>query len=90
VSVGRKYFKAAIGEHIQYEMEFHLDNWRQRNDYNPTCRLFADPQDWADEKERDNLIREIREVFSHWKNPAHLTLEALRKIQALATAKAAQ
>lgn len=82
VSVGRKYFKVATDDQWKIESEFHLDSWRQKTECSPDAALYESEQALADERECDDLRKQIREAFQYGRSPL-LTLSALREIAKL-------
>jgi hypothetical protein len=77
--VGRKYFTCKL-EH--FDVEFHLDTWRQKTDYSNDWSLYASKGEWESEKEANAIEGRLREVFKYGSG-TKLSLETLRKINAL-------
>jgi hypothetical protein len=86
LSVGRKYFKCHTSEpgFTWIEHEFNLDDWRENSKvYGPSYKLYATEQEWLDEKEFQQILSELRNLFGAWGTP-DLNLAQLRAIKAIA------
>ena len=79
--VGRKYFtcKTELGR----ELIYHIGTWAQKSEYIATSVLYADPQEWEDEKESRNICTEIYKAFDYGHNSKKLPLSKLREIKAI-------
>ena len=83
VKVGRKYFTV---DDCVFQIEFHLDSWRENSEFGSHRRLYRDAQEWQDEKELIALHNNIKREFGGYGKPAQ-TLEQLRQIAAILTLK---
>lgn len=85
-SVGRKYFTAqrTPGESMRGCRQYHLEDWREKTEYCVDSRLYASPQDWADEQEFEKIHARLRDQFGgyRWAQPT-LSLAQLRAIAAI-------
>lgn len=83
--VGRKYFTVTpVGKDARcWEMEYHIEDWRERTEYTPNSQLYATEQEWLDEHESEVLSRRIYQAFEYGNNRKHLSVETLRTISAL-------
>lgn len=80
-SVGRKYFKCS--PHGGYrETSYHIESWHQKTEYSRDCQLYETEQEWADEKETNQIHSELRAEFNHY-GRCSIPLETLRAIKSL-------
>jgi hypothetical protein len=79
-NVARKYFTV---DHDGYDVEFHLQDWQQKTEYCRDYKLYETEQSWADEKEAQEIINKIVEVFNYRGSVKNFSLEKLRKIMEL-------
>lgn len=75
--IGRKYFSI---EKYGRDVQFHIENWHEKTEYNSTNYLYESKQERAEEKEFDEKLTEIKEVFGTWGRGKNLSLDSLRKI----------
>ena len=83
--VGNKYFYAAIPEHkdiAHMQVKVHIDTWKQCTEYSPSHAFYEKPQDWYDEKEWSDGVKQIRSVLSY-ANRERLSLDQVRGIVAI-------
>lgn len=82
--IGRKYFtvKNRDGGYA-FEVEFLLDDWRERTEYTENHALYSSPQAWEDEKEVVSLCADFSKAFQHGSNRRNLTIDALRAVRAI-------
>jgi hypothetical protein len=78
--VGRKYFTTGEGWQAT---QYHIGDWREKTDFSPNSHLYASEQEYADEKESDELCRRIGKAFEYGRNAKALPLEALRRIEGI-------
>jgi len=78
--VGRKYFTVGAGFG---SVQYHLDDWSEKTEYSANSCIYETEQEWADEKESDELYREISRFFSMSGRGSRLPLKNLRKISDL-------
>ena len=84
VKVGRKFFDCEGSEGSYTNKTYHLDTWYQKTDYLANSQLFETIQEHMDQKERAELIFNIRWCFNSGSNVTEqISLENLRKISAL-------
>lgn len=79
VSVGRKYFKCQHGQ--SWWVEYRLENWLGRSDYSANFQAYETPEEWENEKDRERIIRLMRETFSV--GLVKLSLEDLRAMESI-------
>lgn len=83
-SIGRKYFKIIRDDATGWrELEFHIDSWSENTRYSSDHKLYADPQDWEDEKTEADLSNMIYKAFDYGRNNLNLSLDRLEKIVAI-------
>jgi|GEM_PF-6547238 len=79
--VGRKYFSCKE-ENGWHDRKYWLNTWRENaGPYLHRYRLFANPQDWEDEKETSRIRTMLREFFQGYGYYPALTLDQLRAIE---------
>lgn len=81
VSVGRKYVtvKYKGGAEDKFEVE---NDYRQHYTYGGSdYKLYTNKQDIIDEKESEDLYREIERAFNNWNNNNKYTLHQLKRIK---------
>ena len=88
--VGRKYFTTQTDDRWKQEREFHVEDWREKTIYARDYALYVSEQEYADEKEERMICEIIRRAFEHGRNHPKLSLETLRKIDALINEKTNQ
>jgi hypothetical protein len=80
--VGNKYFSCSTEIYPDFVTEFTLDTWWEKTGYCKNQRLYASPQEWEDEKERDEIVGYLRKLFDWSANPSrNITLDQLRAIK---------
>ena len=83
--VGNKYFYVARPEHkhvAQMQTKVHLDTWNECTEYCASHAFYEKPQDWYDEKEWSDGVKQIRSVLSYV-NRERLSLDQVRGIVAI-------
>jgi len=80
--VGRKYFTAQPDGKSYGARDYHLGSWRQKTEYSPDSELYADPEEWENEKAAFEISKRIRREFNHFSKPSQ-TLDQLRRIAAI-------
>jgi hypothetical protein len=76
--VGRKYFTCGVEDKTFFDIQYHLDNWREKTDYSPVSRLYKGPQDYEDEKEAQAICKFVGDYFKYGDNPARIPLSILK------------
>ena len=79
--VGRKYFTAGDPDKPWGDTQFHISDWKEKSKYSASHHLFEREQDWLDEKEAGEIVKQIRDAFD-WRSP-QLPLGVLRQIRDL-------
>ena len=85
--VGRIYFTTQTDDQWKQEREFHVEDWKQKTIYTPDYVLYVSEQEYTDEKEARTICSQIGKSFEHGRNFQNLSLETLRKIDALINEK---
>lgn len=80
--VGRKYFSARREDDKTgwTTKQYYLDTWYEKTEYSANSRIYEDPQQWEDEKERDDILNQLRKACSHGHRKLQLSLAQLREI----------
>ena len=78
--VGRKYFYAGEGWR---ETQYHIDDWCENTNYSARSLLYKTEQEWYDEKESTAICRYISKSFDYSRNKLGLSLDQLRRIEAI-------
>lgn len=76
-SVGKKYFKCSPEVWPNNLVTFHLDTWREKTNYSADHELYANPQDWEDKRECNEISSLIGKAFNMW-STTRFTLTQLR------------
>ena len=82
--VGRKYFDCSSEQSSRYVKRYHLDSWKEKTEFSVDSVLYADPQEWYDEKESVEITRMIRKTFDSWTGTA-VPLTKLHQIRDILT-----
>jgi hypothetical protein len=82
-SVGSKYFKVKEPRQHAIEITFHIDNWRQKTEYSADYILYESEFAYTEERDSERICRRIYEDFMHARNMRNLTIDKLRKIEAI-------
>ena len=77
--VGGKYFYCVLAEN-SYEYQFYIDDWAETTSWNGS-KLYANTQEWEDEKESESLCSKLNLYFDYGNNRENLTLKQLREIK---------
>lgn len=83
--IGRKYFETTNQDHPTWRGErYALGSWKQdTGGYSATSYLFTTEQEWLDEKEHDDILKQASKMFE-WSGAANqLSLDQLRRIKAI-------
>jgi hypothetical protein len=81
LKVGRKYFTAGDPNWRHSNIQYHIHDWTEKTDYSPVSILYRVEQEYYDEKEAREIVKEISQVFK-WNNcPDNISLEDLREIK---------
>ncbi len=82
VGVGRKYF--TIQRHDSTgnigKIQFTINDWRQNTNYCEDHCLYTSRQDYEDEKESNDICRQLGDAFKYSHNNLKIGLDRLRKI----------
>jgi hypothetical protein len=78
--VGRKYFDCSSERSPNYVKRYHLDSWKEKTEYSVDSMLYADPQEWSDEKEAGDITSMVRKTFDSRTGTA-VPLAKLRQIR---------
>lgn len=84
-SVGRKYFMCSPEEEklSWRETQYHISDWREKTEWCCNSCLYANVQEWEDEKESNIICKKIWRCFEYGHNRKNLSIEALRKIDSI-------
>lgn len=75
--VGRKYFTI---ERYGRDVQFDIEGWNQKTEYNSTISLYESKKERAEEKEFNEKLEKIQKTFGTWGRGKDLSLGSLRKI----------
>lgn len=79
--VGRKYFTCGRpGASDYWDVQFHLEDWREKTEYSSNHALYESEQAFEEEKEAGKLFEEIKKTFGCYRRPEHITLDRLKRI----------
>lgn len=78
--VGRKYFYTQTDGQYPRTVQFYLSNWREVTQYQPSLRLYGDPQEWEDDKTISKTIHSIEQLTRHPHKLLSLSQETLKEI----------
>ena len=84
IKVGRKYFTVSEEDHkdnLYMHTQYHIDTWREKNDYSADSELYVTKQEWLDKKESSEICARIRDTFEYGRNNKNLHIDYLRKIE---------
>lgn len=82
-NVGRKYFTVKHPDYSWRELEYHLEDWREKTDYSPNSALYGTPKDWEDEKEASEILDFVWKKSDSLRRSNTLSIETLRAIRDL-------
>ena len=82
--VGRKYFTCCPeGGGKWQRQQYTIDGWCEKTIYSAGSVLYANPQDWENEKEEARICRVIADSFQYGRNCLPIPLNQLQAIETI-------
>ena len=83
ITVGKKYYTIKTKYDLHHEYKFGMEDLKQQTDYSPDYYLYFDKQELLDDKEAAALRKKFSRFFEWSGKQTRLTLDQLRRIDAI-------